>query len=277
MAIFADRGEFDALGGLYDEEIEVDYTSLSGGEIEMKSPSVLMSEWASVLPGFDRTRHEVSDVDVKIIGDRAEARAKVIADHYISELHWRVEGNYLYKLKKKDEGWKIVAHQFNLENEQGTRDVFAPAVEQAKKGPSPYITRQETQKTVSKFLKLLEEKEMEEFSKLWAKDAVLHMPYAPKGFPDRVVGRDQLTKHYASWPKNSGKADFTSNMIFYPMSDPEMIFVEFKGDVEVVSTGKKYEQSYGGLFHIRNGEVQLFREYFNPKPFIEAFDLKEAE
>ena len=33
----------------------------------------------------------------------------------------------------------------------------------------------------------------------------------------------------------------------------------------------------GGLFHVKNGKIQLFREYFDPKPFVYAFGLDEDE
>lgn len=37
VATLADRGNFEALEGLYADEVEVDYTSLTGGEVELKS------------------------------------------------------------------------------------------------------------------------------------------------------------------------------------------------------------------------------------------------
>ena len=61
--------------------------------------------------------------------------------------------------------------------------------------------------------------------------------------------------------------------MFYPMQDPEMIFAEFKGDVDIIPTGRKYKQHYGGLFHVLNGQIKLFREYFNPAPFVYAFGV----
>ena len=82
----ADTGNFEALEKLYAEEVTVDYTSLTGGEVELKSPQALMTQWASVLPGFDRTRHELSNVSVEINGNTAKATANVVADHYVNDL-----------------------------------------------------------------------------------------------------------------------------------------------------------------------------------------------
>lgn len=53
VANLADRNNFESLEKLYSEEVEVDYTSAFGGEVELKSPQGLMTQWASTLPGFD--------------------------------------------------------------------------------------------------------------------------------------------------------------------------------------------------------------------------------
>lgn len=270
----ADRRNFEALEKLYAAEVEVDYTSLAGGEVELKSPQALMTQWASVLPGFDLTRHELSNMVVEIAGNSATASADVVADHYIDQQVWQVSGNYRYKLTKGLDGWRIVSHTFNFESEKGTRDVFGPATENAKSNPASYIVRQKTEAAVREFLDALEQKDMQKFASVWAEDAIQDMPYAPEGFPQRLVGKNNLIKHYAAWPENSGDADFTSQLVFYPMQNPEMVFVEFKGDVDIVPTGRKYNQHYGGLFHVENGKIKLFREYFNPEPFKYAFGIE---
>ncbi len=275
VAVLADRGEFDALEALYADEIEVDYTSLAGGEVETKSPQALMSEWAAVLPGFDRTRHALSDIEASIDGDQAVATAKVVADHFVDGLFWRARGEYRYRFVNENGSWKIVSHVFTLADEAGTRDVFGPAMERAAKNPPAYLLRQKTKQAVRDFLTSLETKDMEAFASVWAEDAVQHMPYAPDGFPERVVGKAAILEHYSNWPENSGKADFTSNLVFYPMVDPELVFVEFKGDAEIIPTNRRYRQSYGGLFHVENGAIKLFREYFNPGPFVYAFGIEE--
>ena len=163
-----------------------------------------MSEWASVLPGFDLTRHAISDIHIKFDKpnmQKATATAKVIADHYVSntkmgDLNWQVRGDYLYKLTKTVNGWKLTHHTFNLQSELGTRDVFGPAIERAKEHPPAYILRQKTEQTVRRFLESLETKDMTLFATLWANDAVQDMPYSPEGFPDRVNGNENITTSF---------------------------------------------------------------------------------
>ncbi len=222
----ADTGNFEALEKLYADEIELDYTSLNGGEVQVVSAQALMSDWASVLPGFDRTRHEISEISIEIDGGTARATAKVVADHYVKELFWQVSGQYQYRLKKGERGWVISAHRFTLAGEQGARDVFVPASQTAALNPAPYILRQKTEEAVRTFLESLETKDMAMFASAWADEAVQDMPYAPEGFPRRVNGKANILTHYADWPKNSGLADFTSQLVFYPMQNPQMVFAE---------------------------------------------------
>ena len=273
VGTLADTHNFEALEALYAPEVEVDYTSLAGGERELKSAKTLMTEWASVLPGFDRTRHAVDNIQVSTNGQTATATADVVADHYVGELFWQVQGDYHYRLEKKEDVWQITAHTFNLKEESGTRDVFGPAMANAEANPVSYLIRQQTRQAVIDMLTALETKDMEAFGATWAEDAVHDMPYSPGDFPKRVSGKSNIEAHFAGWPENSGQADFTSEMIFYPMQDPEIVFVEFKGDAEILSTGRNYKQQYGGLFHVEKGKIKLFREYYDPAPFKYAFGL----
>jgi ketosteroid isomerase-like protein len=256
--------------------VRVDYTSLTGGEPEVKSNKALMLQWAGILPGFDRTRHAISNVQVKTAGEFADATADVAASHWIGGLFWKVDGRYDYRLARDGGEWKIVAHRLTVTREQGTRDVFGPAAEAAKARLADYVIRQQARQVVLDFLTGLEQKDMAKVNGVWAEDAVQEMPYVPAGFPTRVVGRDALIRQYAAWPQNSGKARFTDGIVFYPTQDPRIVFVEYRGVTEVVPTRRIYEQRYGGLFHVDNGKITLFREYFDPNVFARAFGLGEG-
>ena len=276
VATFADRGEFFALERLYDDEVTVDYTSLTGGEIELKSPQALMKEWSSVLPGFDVTRHNISNIEVTVDGKQAVATADVIADHYIGEQHWQVQGDYRYELKKEEDIWRITSHTLNLSQERGDRSIFGPAAERAISQPVPYLQQQQTHQVILDFLTALERKDMEKFANVWAVDAVQEMPYAPDNFPKRLAGKQNLIQHYHKWSETRGETNFTSQLIFYPMRDPKMVFAEWTGKMNILSTGREYHQTYGGLFHVENGKITLFREYFNPILLTDAFALGES-
>ncbi len=276
VANLADRENFESLEKLYAEEVEVDYTSAFGGEVELKSPQALMTQWASSLPGFDRTRHEISNIETVVTGNEATATADVTANHYLNEMFWQIAGSYEYGLVKEDGQWTINQMTFLAESEQGSRDIINQAVEQANLNPSPYIQRQQTKQAVIDFLESLEDKDMDKFASVWAEDAVQDMPFSPDGFPKRVEGKANLIQHYAAWPETSGKANFTDELVFYPMQDSTMVFAEWRGNVEIIPTGRNYNQRYGGLFHVVDGKIELFREYYDPIVFNHAFGLDES-
>lgn len=275
VANLADQGNFESLEKLYAEEIEVDYTSAFGGEVELKSPQGLMTQWATILPGFERTRHQISNIETVVNGNQATATADVKANHYLNDNFWQIYGIYEYSLVKEDGQWEINKMTFLAKSEQGSRDIINQALEEASINPSTYIQRQQTQQAVIDFLTSLETKDMEKLASVWAEDAVQDMPFSPEGFPKRVEGKDNLIKHYAPWSEISGQANFTHKLVFYPMQDATMVFAEWHGDVEIIPTQRQYQQRYGGLFLVVDGKIELFREYYDPIVFQDAFGLNE--
>ncbi|MGK7755189.1 nuclear transport factor 2 family protein [Roseovarius sp. C03] len=277
VGVLADTRNFEALEALFADEVTVDYSTLSEEAAALKSPSTLMSEWAATLPGFDRTRHALSDVEASVLGDSATARANVVAGHWIDGAYWEVAGHYDYALIRGDQGWRITEMTFTLEDETGSRDVFGPAMEAAAATPPSYVIRQQTRQAVIDFLQGIEQKDMARVNGVWAEDAVQDMPFNTEGTPRRVVGRQALIDHYAGWPENAEHPNFTSGLVFYPMRDPHVVFAEFRGQADIVPTGREYRQTYGGLFHVNDaGKITLFREYYDPRVFQYAFAIGET-
>ncbi|NER80484.1 MAG: hypothetical protein F6K42_13085 [Leptolyngbya sp. SIO1D8] len=276
VATFADQGDFLSIEKLYAEEIQVDYTSLWGGEVQTYTPASLMTAWAGVLPGFDQTYHDISNIEVTITGDRAMATADVTADHYLDEGYWQVAGQYEYRFVKQADQWLITHMTLNLTDEVGDRSAIALASESASNEPVAYLQQQQTEQAVRDFLTSLETKDMDAFAAVWAEDAVQDMPFSPEGFPKRVEGRENLIQHYAAWPRISGNANFTDELVLYPMADPTLVFAEWRGVVDILPTDRLYEQQYGGLFRVVDGKIQLFREYYDPIVFSVAFGLDES-
>ncbi len=274
VATLADLGRFDALASLYADEIMVDYSSLTGEPANTVTSADLMRSWAGFLPGFDLTRHSLSGIHVSIDGDSAVATAGFTADHFIGELFWQARGDYRYELRRDGRDWKIVGHTMNLRGEDGTRDALAIAPARAAERPGAVLVRDAAAGAVRAFLESLESKDMNAFANVWADNAVQEMPFAPEGFPKDVRGKNGILAHYQAWPAVSGDAEFTENLRFYPMQDPEWVFATFTGHVDIIPTGRLYEQTYGGLFHVVDGKIVLFREYFNPAPFVHAFGLE---
>ena len=121
------------------------------------------------------------------------------------------------------------------------------------------------------FLDLLTAKDMDAWAELWAENAVQDMPFSPAGFPARVEGRAALIEHYSSLPDATGRMVFVDRNV-RPMLDPNVVLLEYRGEIEILPTGKDYDNTYAGLFEFdADGRIVLFREYFDPNVLSEAW------
>ena len=128
IATLADLKQWSRLKQLLAEEVTVDYTSLFAGEIQNITSNQLISQWQSVLPGFDATQHTITNHHIIIDANKATAIAYVRATHKLNNELWIVSGYYIDELIKTDTGWKIKAIQYNAMYEEGDRSLLEKAV-----------------------------------------------------------------------------------------------------------------------------------------------------
>lgn len=142
FSALADQGAFEYLGRLFAKEATIDYTELFGGEPAVVSNITLMQQWAGLLPGFDATLHELSNLQVKVDGENALATADVTASHFIgSDGFWAITGHYEIKLQRSEDDWLIHSLKIYRKDEQGSRDVLAQATEHAEKNGTDRTAR----------------------------------------------------------------------------------------------------------------------------------------
>jgi hypothetical protein len=113
-------------------KIVIDYTSLWGGTPSTMTPAELMAAWRGIVPGFDATWHELSDVRARVSGGTATATAAVDGRHWIGGALWRPIGTYEWDLAKLDGQWKVTRMVFRMTREVGDRALAAQAMERAK-------------------------------------------------------------------------------------------------------------------------------------------------
>lgn len=132
FSALADQGAFEYLGRLFAPVLTVDYTTLFGGEAQQVKRQDLMQQWAGLLPGFDATFHDLSNLNVSIDGDKASATVDFIASHWLGEEgFWAVSGEYEFGLQRAGDNWQITSVKLNRKAEQGSRDVLAEAPKHA--------------------------------------------------------------------------------------------------------------------------------------------------
>lgn len=113
MAWLADRRDWDQLLDVFAEQVELDYTSLTGGEPARLTPADLVAGWRAGLGGLDATQHLVSNHLVDVQGDRAVVTAQFQATHVLAtprgDPTWTLGGRYRFGLTRHEGRWRIDA------------------------------------------------------------------------------------------------------------------------------------------------------------------------
>lgn len=276
VAVLADRGEFDALARLFGDELKVDYSSLNNHPASTKDALVLMSEWAAVLPGFDRTRHDLTDIQVRLTDTTATASAKVKAYHWVGDQLWQVNGHYDYQLEKTGNEWLITSMTFTLESESGSRDVFGPALAAAASktlAGFKSATAQRNKQTVINFFKTLEDKDIPALIDLFAEDGVQINPYNGGVFPAGATGKKALLEYWTPVPDNFGDWRFPIDELL-ATEDPNIVFVRYRGEIKLNNNAGLYKNKYYSTFRFNNaGKITEYVEIFDPIIAARGFGL----
>jgi len=128
--------------------------------------------------------------------------------------------------------------------------------------------RARNRQVVERFFQALEAKDLTAFLDVWAEDGVQVMPFAPKSFPSRLEGKAAIRNQYGSLPENYRYMRFPREIT--PMQDAERFVVRYTGQIGLAGGGR-YDNTYVGLFTVRDGRVQEFVEFFDPIVLQTAF------
>lgn len=101
------------------DQVWLDYTSLAGGQPSLLTGQQIAGAWASFLPGFDKTHHQLSHFEVDLGGSTAKARFSGKADHFIGTASWTVEGSYEAEATRQDGRWRVTKLVLHLVNQSG--------------------------------------------------------------------------------------------------------------------------------------------------------------
>lgn len=107
-------------------------------------------------------------------------------------------------------------------------------------------------------------KDLEGFADLFAEEGVQELPLAPPGVPARVEGRDALRSYFTAITETPLNHTAFENMTVYETDDPEVIIAEYDAIGTVTSTGQPYRLRYLQIVRVRDGQIVLWRDYWNP-------------
>lgn len=107
----------------FTDEIEVDFTSLSGGEPAQIKADELIDSWKTNLFSEKKTFHQRSNHSIKINGRHARVFSKAYAFNLLEEGEvtgfWEVWGEYTHTLKQSGNGWKVSGMTLKVSHTRG--------------------------------------------------------------------------------------------------------------------------------------------------------------
>jgi len=133
-AMALDAGDWPAFRALFEDEIDLDYSSL--GSIRGVMPAQTWVDRCKLLDAFDATHHKVSNFVVELDGDEARVTSYVDAAHFIrqgdEDLQAFACGTYRHDLRRGPAGWKIRGCTFIVAGYAGGRAAFDRAFDAAR-------------------------------------------------------------------------------------------------------------------------------------------------
>jgi len=136
MAVYADQRRWDDLAGIFAEHIDLDYTSLTGGEPGPVPRAGLIAGWRDQLGGLDATQHLIADFLVTTAGDEATVTAGFQATHLLDNPHgerlWVLGGDYRFGLSREAGAWRITALTMTARWATGNQHIMTLAADRAR-------------------------------------------------------------------------------------------------------------------------------------------------
>jgi uncharacterized protein len=119
---------------------------------------------------------------------------------------------------------------------------------------------------VRTFFELMRTKDIDAWGDLWAEDCRIIVPYPPQGFPSRIVGKANLVSGFRRLFSNFETYDYDIRAL-YRTDNPAVIVVEWHVSAKIASTGELYEGDNITVFHLENGRIVEYHDYFDPNRF----------
>ena len=262
----ADQRDWQQVESTMDDSVLLDYTSMTGGAPAWLSPRQITDAWDAFLPGFDKTHHQLFDIEVSESQDSSIAHYRGKAEHFIDKDVWIVEGTYEATLQKKRGDWVITQLKFNFKEQSGNTFLPAIATERAKKAQ-----QEKNRAVVDTFFVALETQQFDLLKNVFAEEGRQLNPYSPEGFPKSFDGVEAIYRQYSGLTASFGQMKFPRQI--FATEDPNFFFVKFRGEIEI-KAGGHYENDYLGTFRLQKGKVTEYTEYFDQVIMAKAFGIK---
>jgi len=107
---------------------------------------------------------------------------------------------------------------------------------------------------------------------LMADDVTVEFPYAPSlGQPERMVGIDATFSEFVHFFENFDQVQISQVRMHPLKEEPDSVFAEAVLRATYKPSGVRFEQHLAFLVKARGGKIAMFREYFDPQVYANAF------
>jgi len=269
-----DQKDWGTAKDCFADSVTLDYSSM-GSPKAILTPPQIINIWKTILPGFTNTHHQLGNIKETIGNKHAKVFAYGTATHYLEDVKgnvWTVVGTYTIDLTKQKDVWKINKMVFDMKYQDGNIDL--PQKAMANVAEIQHTTSTEQNKNaVITFLNSLENKDMEALMDLFAEEGRQTNPYHSNLFPNGAVGKEALRNYWAPVFSNVDRMEFPVEEL-HAMENPDLIFVKFKGNVQLKHKEDTYQNSYYATFKFNDdGKITEYVEIFNPITAAKSFGL----
>ena len=127
--------------------------------------------------------------------------------------------------------------------------------------------------SVRAFFKALEDENVEALVALFSEDAVHINPYHSGVFPEGAQGKEAIRAYWTPVFSNFDGMRFPIKAL-YAMEDPNIVFVEYDGNIKLKNDAGVYTNHYYSTFTFNEGgEITEYVEIFNPIVAAKGFGL----
>ncbi len=254
------------------DSVYTDYTAL-GGDAGFKSPDEILTGWKALLPGFEKTIHQIHNEGIWVAGNRASATMDAIATHYLDGKQWTVFVGYDTEYIKENGSWKLARIDLSLYDQHGDTSLPVQALKNVEKGKDFNIQEDnKAEQIVDRFFQALEKRNLDQVLATMDQNVEQIMPLAPGNFPKTLKGIDAMRNQYA------GVMEYTQkyNRAYYPTTDPNTVLVKYNGII-TTGEGKPYNNYYVGVFKTKDDKIIEFTEFFNPNILLNSWPGLQPE
>lgn len=137
LFIGVDERNWEQVSNVFADTVLLDYTCMAGGEPALLASQHIIDSWKGVLPGFDKTHHQLGNYIVEGDSSAIKVFCYDTATHYMANESgkniWIVVGTYNLELSETNGILRITIMKFNLKYMDGNNDLAQMAQERLKK------------------------------------------------------------------------------------------------------------------------------------------------